>query len=103
MNLRDHMILAGYQDHYETFNVVSPIPTNHPPSLKRPLHVHQPDEVFKDAADGRRKKKRKKSKRKPSDMAYIMRKTMNQGRHVMVNHSHGGDPNLWNPSQIADL
>jgi hypothetical protein len=104
MNIRQHIELtAGFQDHYETFQVVTPIPMNHPPSLKNPQRVKQPDEIYKDAAERKKGKKRRRSKRKPGDLAYTMRKSLNQGRHVMVHHSKNLDPNLWNPSQIADL
>ena len=99
MNLRQHIMLAGYQDHYETFQVVTPIPTAHPPYLKNPIRVKQDT-----AQDGWHKKdSKKKKKRARKDLKEILRKTLNQGRHVMVRHSHGGDPGLWNPSAIADL
>jgi len=99
VNLRQHLVLCGFEDHFETYRLGTPIPTAHPPSLKNPIKVNQ-----ETAQDGWHKKdSKKKKKRARQDLKEIMRKTMNQGRHVMVRHSHGGDPNLWNPSQIADL
>jgi hypothetical protein len=102
MNIRDHISIQAWQDHYETFQAPTPVPMNHPPYLKKPKIVEQPAEMFKDRQT-KKKGKKKKAKRKPNDLAYVMRRTLNQGRPTMVRHSHGGDPNLWNPSQIADL
>lgn len=99
MNIGQRIMLADYQDHFETFQVVTPIPTAHPPSLKNAPKI-KPDT----AQDGWHKKdSKRKKKRARKDMEQIIRKTLNQGRPTMVRHSHGGDPNLWNPSQIADL
>lgn len=100
MNIRDHIELrAGYQDHYETFNVVTPIPTNHPPSLKRPKKV-KPETAQQGWRKGDSKKQKKRARK---DLKEIVRKSLNQGRPVLVHHSRGGDPMQWNPSQIADI
>lgn len=99
MNIGQLIVLNAYQDHFETFQVGTPIPTNHPPSLHNPPKI-EPDT----AQEGWRKhspKRKKKTARR--DMKEIVQKTLNQGRPVMVTHSRGSDPNLWNPSQIADL
>jgi len=104
MNLGQHIILGSFQDpmssdHFETFRVGTPIPTNHPPSLKNAPKI-EPNT----AQDGWHKKdSKRKKKRAQKDMKEIVQKTLNQGRPTMVNHSKGSDPNLWNPSQIADL
>lgn len=92
---------SGYgNDHFETFQVPTPVPTAHPPGLKNPKKVTSPGDIYKDAKEGKKKRKRRG---KPKDLDYVMRKTLNQGHPLMVRHAHGGDPGQWNPSQIADL
>ena len=103
MNLSQMISLQGgngAMEHYETFQVVTPIPHSHPPSLKNAPKV-EPET----AQDGwRRGDSKKKKKRARKDLRRIIEKTMRQsGRPVMVRHSPGADPWQWNPSQIADL
>jgi hypothetical protein len=103
MNLNQRIILGGYDpwasDHAETFQVGTPIPTAYPPSLSNPKKV-EPDTMQE---GWQKKSSKRKKKRARRDMKEIVQKTLNQGRPTMVNHSKGSDPNLWNPSQIADL
>lgn len=104
MNIGHRIMLAGFQDpmssdHFETFQVGTPIPTAHPPSLK-----HAPRVAPDTAQEGwRNHDSKRKKKRAREDLHKIVQKTLNQGRSTLVNHSKGSDPNLWNPSQIADL
>ena len=104
MNLGQRIILGSFQDpmqsdHFETFQVGTPIPTAHPPSLKNAPKV-EPDT----AQEGWKKtSSRRKKKRARKDLKEIVQKTLNQGHPSLVNHSKGSDPNLWAPSQIADL
>jgi hypothetical protein len=101
MNIGQKIILGDYtSEHFETFQLPTPIPTNHPPSLSNPKPVQQQET----AQDGWRKKdSKRKKKRARKDLKLIVQKTLNQGRPTLVNHSKGGDSNLWNPSQIADI
>lgn len=102
MNIRDYIeIMADYSsEHYETFQAPTPIPHTHPPYLKNPQKTKLQDTM----QDGwRRKDSKRKKKQARRDMKQTLRKTLNQGRPTMVRHAHGGDPNLWAPSQIADL
>jgi hypothetical protein len=98
------MILGSFSDpmssdHFETFQAPAPIPTNHPPSLSNPKKI-EPDTAQQGWHKKDSKRRKKRAKR---DMVEIIQKTLNQGRPTMVNHSKGSDPNLWNPSQIADI
>jgi hypothetical protein len=99
MNIGQRIAVNAWQDHFETFQVGTPIPTNHPPSLKNAPKI-EPDTVRQGWKPKDSKKKKKRAKK---DMLDVIQKTLNQGRPTMVNHSKGGDPNLWNPPQIADL
>ena len=101
MNIGQKIILGAYtSEHFETFQLPTPIPTNHPPSLSNPKSIQQQET----AQDGWRKKdSKRKKKRAREDLKEIVRKTLNQGRPTLVNHSRGSDPGLWNPAQIADI
>jgi len=85
---------AGYQDHAETYNGISPIPTAHPPSLRNPKKVLAPL-----GRDGWRKKdSKRKKKRARADLKVIMERTLRQaGKPVLIRHAVNPVPSLFTP------